>query len=70
MDFVTMALREKLARSGGAPEATKRKAYRLREHATRSGTFDSFQAIGTRRRRLGENGHRARMDSHDESGLG
>jgi hypothetical protein len=32
MDFVTMALREKLARSSGAPEATKRKAYRLREH--------------------------------------
>jgi hypothetical protein len=32
MDFVTMALREKLARSSGAPEATKRKAYRRREH--------------------------------------
>jgi hypothetical protein len=28
IDFVTMALREKLERSGGAPEATKRKAYR------------------------------------------
>jgi hypothetical protein len=32
MDFVTSAVREKLARSEGAPEATKRKAYRLREH--------------------------------------
>jgi hypothetical protein len=32
MDFVTMALREKLARPGGAAAATKRKAYRLREH--------------------------------------
>ena len=32
MDFVISALREKLARPGGAPEATKRKAYRrLRE---------------------------------------
>jgi hypothetical protein len=31
-DFVIGAIREKLARSGGAREATKRKAYRLREH--------------------------------------
>ena len=32
MDFVTAAIQEKLARSGGARKATKRKAYRLREH--------------------------------------
>jgi hypothetical protein len=32
MDFVTMALREKLARLGGTAAETKRKAYRLREH--------------------------------------
>jgi hypothetical protein len=32
MDFVTRAVREKLAKSGGGAEATKRKAYRLREH--------------------------------------
>ena len=34
MDFVTGALREKLARPGGVPEATKRKAYRRREWTT------------------------------------
>jgi hypothetical protein len=31
-DFVTVAIREKLARPGGAAAATKRKAYRQREH--------------------------------------